>query len=163
MPFSLGQSLGYGFVNYVRADDAERAINQLNMLRLQNKIIKVSRKSSRNFQMVFVLSGCFSITSKSKLIDYKSLFEMIWILFISKLISGAFSKKRKDPRKGFSNPRFFWTILSRKISVSNFFLWNKTEKQLSIEKCKIIRLDSERAMNSTPSSLPSMRRTHGSA
>lgn len=77
MPFSLGQSLGYGFVNYVRADDAERAINQLNMLRLQNKIIKVSRKSSRNFQMVFVLSGCFSITSKSKLIDYKSLFEMI--------------------------------------------------------------------------------------
>lgn len=37
-----GQSLGYGFVNYVRQDDAERAINQLNGLRLQNKTIKVS-------------------------------------------------------------------------------------------------------------------------
>ncbi|XP_042209008.1 ELAV-like protein 3 isoform X8 [Homarus americanus] len=36
------QSLGYGFVNYVRQDDAERAINQLNGLRLQNKTIKVS-------------------------------------------------------------------------------------------------------------------------
>lgn len=36
-----GQSLGYGFVNYVRQDDAERAINQLNGLRLQNKTIKV--------------------------------------------------------------------------------------------------------------------------
>ncbi|XP_063853958.1 ELAV-like protein 3 isoform X8 [Scylla paramamosain] len=39
---SQGQSLGYGFVNYVRQDDAERAINQLNGLRLQNKTIKVS-------------------------------------------------------------------------------------------------------------------------
>ncbi|XP_018012744.1 ELAV-like protein 1 isoform X6 [Hyalella azteca] len=37
-----GQSLGYGFVNYVRTDDAERAISQLNGLRLQNKTIKVS-------------------------------------------------------------------------------------------------------------------------
>ncbi|XP_076355205.1 ELAV-like protein 4 isoform X8 [Tachypleus tridentatus] len=37
-----GQSLGYGFVNYVRAEDAEKAINTLNGLRLQNKIIKVS-------------------------------------------------------------------------------------------------------------------------
>ncbi|KAA0184966.1 hypothetical protein HAZT_HAZT006722 [Hyalella azteca] len=36
------QSLGYGFVNYVRTDDAERAISQLNGLRLQNKTIKVS-------------------------------------------------------------------------------------------------------------------------
>ena len=39
--FISGQSLGYGFVNYVRTDDAERAINQLNGLRLQNKTIKV--------------------------------------------------------------------------------------------------------------------------
>ncbi|XP_022254316.1 ELAV-like protein 4 isoform X6 [Limulus polyphemus] len=39
---TVGQSLGYGFVNYVRAEDAEKAINTLNGLRLQNKIIKVS-------------------------------------------------------------------------------------------------------------------------
>ncbi|XP_061525181.1 ELAV-like protein 2 isoform X7 [Phyllopteryx taeniolatus] len=37
-----GQSLGYGFVNYVDAKDAEKAINTLNGLRLQTKTIKVS-------------------------------------------------------------------------------------------------------------------------
>ena len=44
MIFSLevGQSLGYGFVNYHRADDATKAIQTLNGLRLQNKTIKVS-------------------------------------------------------------------------------------------------------------------------
>ncbi|XP_041359055.1 ELAV-like protein 1-B isoform X1 [Gigantopelta aegis] len=40
--FKLCQSLGYGFVNYKRADDADKAINTLNGLRLQNKTIKVS-------------------------------------------------------------------------------------------------------------------------
>lgn len=38
---AAGQSLGYGFVNYVRAEDAEKAISTLNGLRLQNKTIKV--------------------------------------------------------------------------------------------------------------------------
>lgn len=37
-----GFSLGYGFVNYFRAEDAESAINRLNGLRLQNKTVKVS-------------------------------------------------------------------------------------------------------------------------
>ncbi len=37
----LGQSLGYGFVNYVEPKDAEKAINTLNGLRLQTKTIKV--------------------------------------------------------------------------------------------------------------------------
>jgi len=36
------QSLGYGFVNYKNPADAEKAINTLNGLRLQNKTIKVS-------------------------------------------------------------------------------------------------------------------------
>lgn len=36
-----GQSLGYGFVNYKNPADAEKAINTLNGLRLQNKLIKV--------------------------------------------------------------------------------------------------------------------------
>ncbi|OXB69692.1 UNVERIFIED_CONTAM: hypothetical protein H355_002593 [Colinus virginianus] len=40
--FPVGHSLGYGFVNYVTAKDAERAINTLNGLRLQSKTIKVS-------------------------------------------------------------------------------------------------------------------------
>ncbi|CAM6054124.1 unnamed protein product [Sphagnum tenellum] len=37
-----GQSLGYGFVNYQSIDDATKAIQTLNGLRLQNKTIKVS-------------------------------------------------------------------------------------------------------------------------
>ncbi|EAT41715.1 AAEL006675-PA, partial [Aedes aegypti] len=40
--FHSGQSLGYGFVNYQRVEDASKAINTLNGLRLQNKQIKVS-------------------------------------------------------------------------------------------------------------------------
>lgn len=42
VPFIPGQSLGYGFVNYHRPEDAEKAINTLNGLRLQNKTIKVA-------------------------------------------------------------------------------------------------------------------------
>lgn len=38
-----GQSLGYGFVNYIDPKDAEKAINTLNGLRLQTKTIKVTR------------------------------------------------------------------------------------------------------------------------
>ncbi|XP_014670348.1 PREDICTED: ELAV-like protein 3 isoform X2 [Priapulus caudatus] len=39
---TTGQSLGYGFVNYCRVEDAAKAISTLNGLRLQNKTIKVS-------------------------------------------------------------------------------------------------------------------------
>lgn len=39
--FSSGQSLGYGFVNYVDPNDADKAINTLNGLKLQTKTIKV--------------------------------------------------------------------------------------------------------------------------
>ncbi|CAD7089915.1 unnamed protein product [Hermetia illucens] len=37
-----GQSLGYGFVNYQRSEDADKAVHTFNGLRLQNKTIKVS-------------------------------------------------------------------------------------------------------------------------
>lgn len=37
-----GQSLGYGFVNFVRGEDASKAVTTLNGLRLQNKTIKVT-------------------------------------------------------------------------------------------------------------------------
>lgn len=43
LSLSLGQSLGYGFVNYVDPNDADKAINTLNGLKLQTKTIKVSR------------------------------------------------------------------------------------------------------------------------
>ena len=45
-PCAAGQSLGYGFVNYHKIEDAEKAINTLNGLRLQNKTIKVRRCAS---------------------------------------------------------------------------------------------------------------------
>uniref|UniRef100_A0A915AAJ1 RRM domain-containing protein n=1 Tax=Parascaris univalens TaxID=6257 RepID=A0A915AAJ1_PARUN len=47
-----GQSLGYGFVNYVRQEDAFKAVSTLNGLRLQNKTIKVSfaRPSSESIK-----------------------------------------------------------------------------------------------------------------
>lgn len=48
--FLVGQSLGYGFVNYQRAEDADKAINTLNGLRLQNKTIKVSKKIIGSFE-----------------------------------------------------------------------------------------------------------------
>ncbi|XP_049626779.1 ELAV-like protein 2 [Suncus etruscus] len=39
---ATGQSLAYGFVNYIDPKDAEKAVNTLNGLRLQAKTIKVS-------------------------------------------------------------------------------------------------------------------------
>lgn len=38
---TTGQSLGYGFVNFLRLEDAEKAVKSMNGLRLQNKTIKV--------------------------------------------------------------------------------------------------------------------------
>lgn len=43
LSLSTGQSLGYGFVNYVDPNDADKAINTLNGLKLQTKTIKVSK------------------------------------------------------------------------------------------------------------------------
>ncbi len=42
---TTGQSLGYGFVNFIRIEDADKAVKTMNGLRLQNKTIKVNLKS----------------------------------------------------------------------------------------------------------------------
>ncbi|CAF1007013.1 unnamed protein product [Rotaria sordida] len=49
---TTGQSLGYGFVNFIRIEDAEKAVKTMNGLRLQNKTIKVSfaRPSSESIK-----------------------------------------------------------------------------------------------------------------
>lgn len=59
-PLLTGQSLGYGFVNYHRPEDAEKAINTLNGLRLQNKTIKV-RKSREKQKKKFKKNHLFKI------------------------------------------------------------------------------------------------------
>ena len=43
---TTGQSLGYGFVNFIRTEDADKAVKTMNGLRLQNKTIKVSLAST---------------------------------------------------------------------------------------------------------------------
>lgn len=57
IPLSLspGQSLGYGFVNYVDPNDADKAINTLNGLKLQTKTIKVSRPLLSKISAIFFL------------------------------------------------------------------------------------------------------------
>lgn len=50
-PVITGQSLGYGFVNYVDPKDAEKAINTLNGLRLQTKTIKVRCHTEKLFSL----------------------------------------------------------------------------------------------------------------
>jgi RNA recognition motif-containing protein len=37
-----GQNLCYGFVNFLDKNDAKKAVNDLNGLKIQNKVIKVS-------------------------------------------------------------------------------------------------------------------------
>ena len=48
-------SLGYGFVNYRNAEDAQKAVEQLNGRQIQNKMIKVSfaRPSSQHIKVSF--------------------------------------------------------------------------------------------------------------
>ena len=58
-----GQSLGYGFVNYKYPADAEKAINTLNGLRLQNKTIKV--RTSLRSSYVSIVESLKSLVSFS--------------------------------------------------------------------------------------------------
>ncbi|CAM4924566.1 unnamed protein product [Rotaria socialis] len=52
---TTGQSLGYGFVNFIRLEDAEKAVTTMNGLRLQNKTIK---------RISLVINDCFQFYFK---------------------------------------------------------------------------------------------------
>jgi len=84
---TAGQSLGYGFVNYVRAEDAEKAINTLNGLRLQNKTIKVSfaRPSSEQIKgaNLYVSGLPKSMTQQ----DLEALFSSYGRIITSRILS----------------------------------------------------------------------------
>lgn len=92
--FFAGQSLGYGFVNYVRPEDAEKAVNTLNGLRLQNKVIKVSyaRPSSESIKGAnLYVSGLPKNLSQP---DLESLFAPYGKIITSRILCDNISGKQ---------------------------------------------------------------------
>ncbi|VDN81605.1 unnamed protein product [Brugia pahangi] len=82
-----GQSLGYGFVNYVRQEDAYKAVTSLNGLRLQNKTIKVSfaRPSSESIKGAnLYVSGLAKTMSQ---LDLEALFKPFGQIITSRILS----------------------------------------------------------------------------
>ena len=66
---SIGQSLGYGFVNYKCSEHARKAIEALNGLRLQNKTIKVEHRA--------VLFNCPVLKTSLKIFLFRLLGEQL--------------------------------------------------------------------------------------
>lgn len=97
-----GQSLGYGFVNYRRCQDAEQAVNVLNGLRLQNKVIKVSfaRPSSESIK-----GANLYISGLPKTITQEEL-EEIFRPFGEIITSRVLTQEGNDKLKGIGFIRF---------------------------------------------------------
>ncbi|PBC29216.1 ELAV protein [Apis cerana cerana] len=92
-----GQSLGYGFVNYHRPEDAEKAINTLNGLRLQNKTIKVSyaRPSSEAIKGAnLYVSGLPKNMTQQ---DLENLFSPYGRIITSRILCDNITEKMMDP------------------------------------------------------------------
>ncbi|CAF1620370.1 unnamed protein product [Rotaria magnacalcarata] len=83
---TTGQSLGYGFVNFIRLEDAEKAVTTMNGLRLQNKTIKVSfaRPSSESikFSNLYISNLPRSMTQQ----ELESLFADFGCIISSKIL-----------------------------------------------------------------------------
>ncbi|CAF1279494.1 unnamed protein product [Rotaria sordida] len=83
---TTGQSLGYGFVNFIRIEDAEKAVKTMNGLRLQNKTIKVSfaRPSSESikFSNLYISNLPRSMTQS----ELESLFADFGCIISSKIL-----------------------------------------------------------------------------
>ncbi|CAF3519043.1 unnamed protein product [Rotaria sp. Silwood1] len=83
---TTGQSLGYGFVNFIRTEDAEKAVTTMNGLRLQNKTIKVSfaRPSSESikFSNLYISNLPRSMTQQ----ELESLFADFGCIISSKIL-----------------------------------------------------------------------------
>jgi ELAV/HuD family splicing factor len=84
---TTGQSLVYGFVNFIRTEDAEKAVKTMNGLRLQNKTIKVSfaRPSSESikFSNLYISNLPRSMTQQ----ELESLFADFGSIISSKILS----------------------------------------------------------------------------
>ncbi|XP_034450307.1 ELAV-like protein 3 isoform X8 [Hippoglossus hippoglossus] len=85
-PLSPGQSLGYGFVNYVDPNDADKAINTLNGLKLQTKTIKVSyaRPSSASIRDANLYVSGLPKTMSQK--DMEQLFSQYGRIITSRIL-----------------------------------------------------------------------------
>ncbi|XP_062264005.1 ELAV-like protein 3 isoform X2 [Platichthys flesus] len=85
-PVSPGQSLGYGFVNYVDPNDADKAINTLNGLKLQTKTIKVSyaRPSSASIRDANLYVSGLPKTMSQK--DMEQLFSQYGRIITSRIL-----------------------------------------------------------------------------
>ncbi|UJR36768.1 hypothetical protein I4U23_029481 [Adineta vaga] len=83
---TTGQSLGYGFVNFVRTEDADKAVKTMNGLRLQNKTIKVSfaRPSSESikFSNLYISNLPHSMTQE----ELESMFADFGSIISSKIL-----------------------------------------------------------------------------
>ncbi|MFT7798966.1 ELAV-like protein 3 isoform X7, partial [Arapaima gigas] len=83
---ALSQSLGYGFVNYVDPNDADKAINTLNGLKLQTKTIKVSyaRPSSASIRDANLYVSGLPKTMSQK--DMEQLFSQYGRIITSRIL-----------------------------------------------------------------------------
>ncbi|CAF3358690.1 unnamed protein product [Rotaria sp. Silwood1] len=83
---TTGQSLGYGFVNFIRTEDADKAVKTMNGLRLQNKTIKVSfaRPSSESikFSNLYISNLPRSMTQQ----ELESMFADFGCIISSKIL-----------------------------------------------------------------------------
>uniref|UniRef100_A0A8R1DMX6 RRM domain-containing protein n=1 Tax=Caenorhabditis japonica TaxID=281687 RepID=A0A8R1DMX6_CAEJA len=82
-----GQSLGYGFVNYVREEDALRAVSSFNGLRLQNKTIKVSYARPSNDQIKGSNLYVSGIPKSMTLHELESIFRPFGQIITSRILS----------------------------------------------------------------------------
>lgn len=74
----LGQSLGYGFVNYVRVEDAQKAVATLNGLRLQNKTIKVIYVPSFYYYSLFISGLLFLEASLPIVLPFRNFLNLFF-------------------------------------------------------------------------------------
>lgn len=96
-----GQSLGYGFVNYHRTQDAEQAVNVLNGLRLQNKTIKVSfaRPSSESIKGAnLYISGLPKTMTQQ---DLESIFAPFGTIITSRILANTGQQDSNSKGVGF--------------------------------------------------------------
>lgn len=99
-----GQSLGYGFVNYQRVEDASKAINTLNGLRLQNKQIKVSfaRPSSEAIKGAnLYVSG---LPKNMLQADLESLFSPYGRIITSRILCDNITARQYNSSPGETSP-----------------------------------------------------------